>query len=111
MVRRLSVQEACGQFGDLVREVKATQQPVVIEEDGKPAVAIISAARWEAMQQARERGWAAIEEIRRRNAHLDPDEVYADVTAIVEEVRQERYEQEQRADRDNRRKRDADGRG
>jgi hypothetical protein len=31
-----------------------------------------------------------------RNKDLDPDEVLAEVTAVVEEVRQEHYEREQR---------------
>ena len=37
-----------------------------------------------------------IDEIRERNADKDPDEVLRDVTRIVEEVRQERYERRRR---------------
>lgn len=47
----------------------------------------------------RERFWEIVEEVRARNADKDPDEVYRVVTEIVEEVRQERYEQEQCAKR------------
>ncbi len=42
----------------------------------------------------RERFWRAIERIGERNADKDPDEVLRDVTELVEEVRQERYERE-----------------
>jgi hypothetical protein len=42
------------------------------------------------------RFWQTVDRIRERNADKDPDEVLADVTRVVEEVRQERYEREQR---------------
>ena len=35
--------------------------------------------------------WAVIERLQARNADVDPDEVLADVTAAVDEVRQEMY--------------------
>lgn len=45
-------------------------------------------------EQAWQRFWAAVDRIQERNADKDPDEVYQDVTAVVEEVRHERYEAE-----------------
>ena len=45
-------------------------------------------------EQAWRRFWAAVDRIRERNADKDPDEVCRDVTEVVEEVRQERYERE-----------------
>lgn len=47
----------------------------------------------------RQRFWEIVEDIRARNADKDPDEIYQDVTEVVEEVRQERYEREQCAKR------------
>lgn len=47
-------------------------------------------------QESRDRFWQAVERIRERNKDKDPDEVLAFVTQVVEEVRQERYEREQR---------------
>ena len=41
--------------------------------------------------------WAALDRLRERNADEDPDEVMAIVTQVVEEVRREVYEEEQRA--------------
>jgi hypothetical protein len=41
--------------------------------------------------------WAVIDRLRERNADKDPDEVLRDVTEVVEEVRQERYERDQQA--------------
>jgi hypothetical protein len=43
------------------------------------------------------RGWTAMDAIHDRNRDRDPEEVYRDVTAVVEQVRQERYDRE-RAD-------------
>lgn len=43
------------------------------------------------------RARAAVERMGEFNRNLDPDEVYREVTAAVEEVRQARYEAEQRA--------------
>ena len=49
-------------------------------------------------EDVRERFWEIIGEIRARNADTDPDEVYREVTEVVEEVRQERYERSRRAE-------------
>ncbi|MBI2861444.1 MAG: hypothetical protein HYX89_01345 [Chloroflexi bacterium] len=36
--------------------------------------------------------WSVLDRLAERNADKDPDEVLRDVTAVVEEVRRERYE-------------------
>jgi hypothetical protein len=46
--------------------------------------------------EIRERFWRVVQEIGERNAHLDPDDVLREVTEVVEEVRQERYERARR---------------
>jgi hypothetical protein len=51
----------------------------------------------EQQEKGKQRFWKAVEQIRARNADRDPDEVYREVTEIVEEVRQERYERARRA--------------
>ena len=51
----------------------------------------------EQREEIRERFWEAVERIRARNADRDPDQIYREVTEIVEEVRQERYERTRRA--------------
>jgi hypothetical protein len=52
--------------------------------------------RWREERKAAE-DWARIDRLRDRNADKDPDEVMADATAAVEEVRQEMYEEKLRA--------------
>jgi hypothetical protein len=40
-----------------------------------------------------DRLWAIVDEVHGQNAHLDPDEVFRDVTEVVREVRNERHDQ------------------
>jgi hypothetical protein len=54
-------------------------------------------ARIAAQTEKIARGWTAIDAIHDRNRDRDPEEVYRDVTAVVEQVRQERCDRE-RAD-------------
>ncbi len=60
-------------------------------------------------KKTREQAFAAIDAIRERNADKDPDEVLRDVTEIVGEVRQERYEQRERIASKNRRGKEING--
>jgi hypothetical protein len=47
-------------------------------------------------EEIRRRFWQAVERIRELNADRDPDEIYREVTEVVEEVRQEQYERTKR---------------
>jgi prevent-host-death family protein len=97
MTRRISIEDLRANLVDLACDVRETREPIVIEQQGRPQAVLISPdqyARFEEFVEARFR--AAVDELRRRNADLDPDEVYADVTAIVEQVRRERDERERR---------------
>jgi prevent-host-death family protein len=98
MVKTISTDEARTKFDDVVALVQDLDSAVVLVQNGKPVAAIINVEEYERFRQERiERGWATVDRIRERNAHLDPDEVLREVTEIVEEVRQEMYEERQRA--------------
>lgn len=85
--------EARADFAALVGAVHDGAEPVVVEREGKPVVVMISLEQYDLFQaQTKERFFQAVEELHRRNAGADPDEVLRYVTEIVEEVRQERYE-------------------
>jgi hypothetical protein len=68
-------------------------------EKKAPSVAVVSRPEVdeELSREQRQRALEAIERIGERNRDRDPDQVLADVTVAVEEVRRERYEAEQRA--------------
>jgi prevent-host-death family protein len=94
----MSARDARARFGDLLGAVTATGEPVIVEKRGKPVAVFITPEGFERCREwAVERAWATVERVRERNADLDPDEVLRDVTAVVEEVRQERYEERRRA--------------
>ncbi|HEY7034324.1 MAG TPA: type II toxin-antitoxin system prevent-host-death family antitoxin [Thermomicrobiales bacterium] len=98
MVKTISTEEARTKFDDVLAAVKSPNGAVVVVQNGKPVAAILNAEDYERYRQERiERGWATIDRIRERNAHLDPDEVLREVTETVEEVRREMYEEKQRA--------------
>ena len=97
MTKRLSVREARANFSDLIGAVYYTREPVIVEKKGKPVVVMISPDQYAGFEQyVKSRFNDAVEELRRRNSDKDPDEVYREVTAIVEEVRQQQYDREQR---------------
>lgn len=102
LVKRMSTQEARANFSDLLGSVYYTKQPVVVEKKGKPVAVVISPEQYKQLEKIRQEGFAVIDEIRARNADNDPDEVYKDVTAIVEGVRQEMYEKEKKIDKGGR---------
>lgn len=97
MTKTVSAAEARANLGDVLNGVYYTKEPVIVQKKGKTVAVIISPEEYERYQRERDaRAWAAMDALGERNADKDPDEVLAEVTVIVEEVRQERYEQQSR---------------
>ena len=97
MVRRMSARDARTHFADVLGSVYYGHEPIIVERKGKPFAVVISPRQYEVMERELGRAWAAIEALQVRNADEDPDEVLRDVTAVVETVRQERYEKRRKA--------------
>ncbi len=97
MVRRTSARDARAHFADLLGSVYYSREPVIVERKGKPVAVVISPHQYELMKRELGRAWEAIEALQTRNAEQNPDEVLRDVTAVVEKVRQERYERRRKA--------------
>jgi prevent-host-death family protein len=93
MVRTMSSREARANFAELLGLVYFTKEPVIVERKGKPYAVVISPEHFAALQKGLERVWATVDDIRERNTEYDPDDVLADVTAEVEAVRQEMYDE------------------
>lgn len=87
-------------FGDLLGSVYQGKEAVIVEKKGKPVAVVINPEQDEQLERERQaildRFWQTAERIAERNADKDPDEVLADVTAAVDEVRQEHHERAQR---------------
>lgn len=92
LVKRMSSQEARANFSDLLGSVYYTKEPVIVEKKGKPVAVMISPEQFETVQKDDEWLWQVVDHIRARNVDKNPDEVLRDVTEVVEEVRQERYD-------------------
>jgi len=103
VTKRISVGEARANLSDLLGSVYYGKEPVIVERKGKPMAVLISPEQFERYQdQVMKRFDRALDELDRRNAGQDPDELLRDVTDIVEEVRQQRYERfHQQPDQDN----------
>ena len=97
MARTMSVREARANFSEVLGLVYYTKEPIIVERKGKPFAVVISPEQYEAIRQGIEVAWATIEKVQERNANEDPAEVLRDVTAVVEQVRQERYDQQAKA--------------
>lgn len=96
LIKRISTQEARANFSELLGSVYYTNNPVIVERKGKPFAVVISPKQYEGLRREQAKAWAAIDQIQKRNKDKDPDKVLADVTEIVEQVRQERYDKIQK---------------
>lgn len=97
MTRRMSARDARANFADLLGSVYYTKEPVIVERNGKPVAVVISPEQYERIRREEEEDWALIDRMAERNKDKDPEQVLRDVTAVVEAVRQERYEKEKQA--------------
>lgn len=82
---------------EIVSELANSPEPIEIEENGETVAVLISPEEFRAYNW--ERAWRVIDAWRARNADKASDEIDADgidpeITAIVEEVRQELYDEE-----------------
>lgn len=90
------MRDARANFSELLGSVYYTNNPVTVEKKGKPFAVVVSPQQYQRLKQEEEKDWAIIGELRAKNADKDPDEIYREVTKVVEEVRQEMYEKEQK---------------
>jgi len=98
VTKHVSVGEARANLSDLIGTVYYGNEPVVVERKGKPMAVLISPEQYEQYQaQVKERFFSAVDAVQRLNVDEDPDEVLRDVTEIVDQVRQERYDRKQQA--------------
>jgi hypothetical protein len=87
-------------LGDLLGSIGDGKENGLVKAKSRRATAAVDPAADEREQQTDEErlaaeDWAAIERLQARNVESDPDEVLADATSAVEDVRQEMYEERQ----------------
>ena len=96
-VRRISAKDARANFSELLGLVYYTKEPVMVERKGKPFAVVISPEQYAMVEKELEQAWQTVDRVRERNAEKNPEEVFKDVTATVEAVRQELYEEARRS--------------
>jgi hypothetical protein len=92
--RRVTTQEATQNFAGFIASIGETEETLIVDDAGETVAVVIPPEAYQKI--AHDRFWTTVDRMRERNADKDPDEVYRDVTEVVEEVRQECYEREQR---------------
>jgi prevent-host-death family protein len=103
LTKRVSVAEARANLSNLLGGVHYSKEAVMVERNGKPFAVVVSPEEYQTLKAQQERAWQAVDQVKQRNADKSPEEVLADVTAEVEAVRQEMYEQRTKPAKKNRR--------
>jgi 3-deoxy-D-manno-octulosonic-acid transferase len=91
MARTIPVITPETRLTDVIRELERAEGPIEVEDAGKTVAVVLSLS--ENKMYVRERSRRAIDEVRALNRDKSPDEIYQEVTKIVEEVRQEMYDE------------------
>lgn len=97
LTQTMKASQARQEWSQLLNKVFRRETRVLVEKDGIPVAAIVSAQdleRLNHMEARREDGWQAIQEIGARNRDKDPDEVERDVAEEIAAMRAERRAQE-----------------
>lgn len=99
-MRKVTATELARHARDVIDQVRMTQEPVVVENRGKPMAAVVSFEayeeflRYEKQRERRfERLFAAAEANAARNSDLTEDAAMA----LVDQVRQEIWEEQRRS--------------
>ncbi len=96
MVR--TVMKAQSNLDALIDAVDATDAPIIVEDDGKPRLVVMSPNEYDRLRGDRnERNWEMIQLVQERNIDKDLDEIMRDVDQSVEEVRQQYRERQQKS--------------
>jgi hypothetical protein len=90
--RTVDIGEAHELFGSKLAQIERGDVRVILQQNGKDVVAVISAydlERLEMLDRRAAEGFKAVEEVWARNADLDPDEVEQDIAEAIAEMRAE----------------------
>ena len=93
MATRLTITEASKTLADVVDRVRRGERAEIVDADGNAVAVVMNIDDFRRYEESAPRDFFDIvAQIHERNRDADPDEVVRDVTAVVEEVRQARYD-------------------
>jgi prevent-host-death family protein len=95
-IETISTIEAGQELRELVKRLSMNRTRIVVEQDGRPVAAIISAhdlERFQALEAERRRDFSVLEEMREAFRDVPADEIEREVAKALAEVRQEMREE------------------
>lgn len=95
MIKSFALNEVDPSLSSLVTRLAEDGETALVDGSGRRVAILVPPDEFDRYVLAR--AWERVREIQDRNAHRDPDEILAEVTEIVEEVRQEMYDADIRA--------------
>ncbi|HHE41347.1 MAG TPA: type II toxin-antitoxin system Phd/YefM family antitoxin [Dehalococcoidia bacterium] len=86
MLKMISAQKARQNFGELMDEVRLRGDRYIVNRGDKPLVAVIPVEEYLAWEQARERLYRRIVEMRERNRQQESEEIELQIRQAIEAV-------------------------
>ncbi len=86
MLKKISAQKARQNFGELMDEVRLRGDRYIVNRGDKPLVAVIPVEEYLAWEQARERLYSRILELRERNRMQDAEQLEVEIRQAVAAV-------------------------
>lgn len=89
----ITAKEARDNFADLLGMVYYGKESVIVEKQGRPFAVVVNPDQYERFKQiAKERFFEIVDKVQAKNKNVSPKKVLKNVTRVVEEVRQNLYE-------------------
>lgn len=89
----ITAKEARDNFADLLGMVYYGKESVIVEKQGRPFAVVVNPDQYERFKQiAKERFFEIVDKVQAKNKNGSPKKVLKNVTKVVEEVRQNLYE-------------------
>lgn len=98
MEKQIGTTDLRQKLTDVIQEIKEEKATYVVETFGRPQVAIVDLDQYQNFlryQQEREAFFSELREIAAENAERNADLTEADVLALIEQARQEVWEEQQ----------------
>jgi prevent-host-death family protein len=87
MAEKISAKDARSRFAELLGRVGFGREEIVINRSGKPMAAMIPVDVYERLVSERAARFAILRDIQENQPDLSPEQVEADVAALLDQVR------------------------
>lgn len=96
-ITTINVTQARDNLAEILGRVRFGEETITIEKKGKPYAVIINPEELKRYQEIAKKAFSnTVSDIQAKNIAVNENELVEDVTKVVEEVRQERYDQDRK---------------